>query len=41
MAKTADQKSKNLASKVVGRRGERLIRIVELREDEEISEAGG
>ena len=40
LARTADQRSKNLASKVVGRRGERLIRIVELREDEELSEEG-
>ena len=40
LARTEDQASKNLASKVLGKRGERVLRTVELRDYETINEEG-
>ena len=40
LARSTDEQSKNLCHKVLGRRGERVIRVVEMREDEMINEEG-
>ena len=40
LKRSGDQVAKNLVNKVLGRRGERVLRVVEMREDEEINETG-
>ena len=40
LTRSDEQVSKNLANKVIGKRGERVLRLVELRRNEEINEAG-
>ena len=40
LARSAEEQSKNLCHKVLGRRGERVIRVVEMREEEMINEEG-
>ena len=40
LRRTREEVSKNLVSKVLGRRGERVLRLVELRQDETINEQG-
>ena len=40
LARSTEEKSKNLCHKVLGRRGERVIRVVEMREEEMINEEG-
>ena len=38
--RTRDEQSKNLCHKVIGKRGERVLRVLELREDEIIDQEG-
>ena len=40
LERTSDQVSKNLVHKVLGRRGERILRQVELRENEVVNDQG-
>ena len=40
LQRSADEQSKNLCHKVIGRRGERILRVVELRENEFINQEG-
>ena len=40
LERTTDQISKNLVHKVLGRRGERIFRQVELRDNEKVNEEG-
>ena len=38
--RTGDEQAKNLCHKVIGKRGERVLRVLELREDEIINQEG-
>ena len=40
LSRNSDEVSKNLVSKVLGRRGERVLRVVEMRQEENINKQG-
>ena len=40
LTRSGEEQAKNLCHKVLGRRGERVMRVVEMKEDEVINEVG-